>query len=68
MEEKVEDIEHCLKIYSTEERVINAVITLYVSMLKAIEEVIGFYTKHICKSNFADELCHGDEAQGVRLC
>jgi hypothetical protein len=49
LEGKLDDIEHCLKIYSAEERIANAVMTLYVSMLKAIEEVIGFYTRHICE-------------------
>lgn len=40
-------IEDYLKIYSTKERIPEAVMTLYVSMLKALEEIIGYYTKNI---------------------
>lgn len=36
-------------MYSAKEKVVNSVMTLYITMLKAIEEVIGYYTRHICK-------------------
>ncbi|KAH6653885.1 hypothetical protein BKA67DRAFT_658223 [Truncatella angustata] len=47
LKEKFDDVDDYLSIYSSSEKIKDAVMTLYVSMLKAIEDVIGFYTKHI---------------------
>ncbi|KAJ2984563.1 hypothetical protein NUW58_g5995 [Xylaria curta] len=40
-------VETYIGIYSAKPRVIEAATTLYITILKAIEEVIGYYTKHI---------------------
>ncbi|KAK8021679.1 hypothetical protein PG990_006817 [Apiospora arundinis] len=40
-------VEDCIAMYSTKKKVIDAVMTLYVTILKAIEDVIGYYTQHM---------------------
>ncbi|KAI2619763.1 hypothetical protein GGS26DRAFT_595168 [Hypomontagnella submonticulosa] len=47
LKEKFSHIEDYLAMYSAKEKVVNSVMTLYITMLKAIEEVIGYYTRHI---------------------
>ncbi|KAK8008152.1 hypothetical protein PG991_010703 [Apiospora marii] len=44
---KFGDIEDYLKLYSTRPKIQEAVGILYVSMLKGIEDVIGFYTRNV---------------------
>ncbi|KAI1298816.1 hypothetical protein F5Y03DRAFT_367124 [Xylaria venustula] len=40
-------IETCIEMYSSKPKVANAATDLHVTILKAIEEVIGYYTKHM---------------------
>ncbi|KAK8087783.1 hypothetical protein PG997_002744 [Apiospora hydei] len=40
-------VEDYIAMYSTNKKVAEAVTTIYITILKAIEEVIGYYTKHI---------------------
>ncbi|KAI0439889.1 hypothetical protein F4803DRAFT_529375 [Xylaria telfairii] len=40
-------VEAYIEMYSTKSRVVEAAMTLYVTILKAIEEVIGYYTRHM---------------------
>lgn len=40
-------VEAYIEMYSTKSRVVEAAMTLYITILKAIEEVIGYYTRHI---------------------
>ncbi|KAK8126861.1 uncharacterized protein PG998_002620 [Apiospora kogelbergensis] len=40
-------VEDYIAMYSTKEKVVDAVTTLHVTILKAIEDVIGYYTRHI---------------------
>ncbi|KAK7915164.1 hypothetical protein PG985_012867 [Apiospora marii] len=45
--DKFEDIEDYLRLYPTRPKIQDAVEILYTSMLKGIEDVIGFYTRNI---------------------
>lgn len=45
--DKFGDIEDYLGLYSARPKIEEAVGKLYVSMLKGIEDVIGFYTRNI---------------------
>ncbi|KAI1157804.1 hypothetical protein F5B18DRAFT_643541 [Nemania serpens] len=40
-------VEAYIDMYSGKPRVVEAAMTLYITILKAIEEVIGYYTRHI---------------------
>ncbi|KAK7923527.1 hypothetical protein PG985_007598 [Apiospora marii] len=40
-------VEDYVSMYSANGKVVDAVTTLYITILKAIEEVIGYYTQHI---------------------
>ncbi|KAI0404021.1 hypothetical protein F4802DRAFT_569435 [Xylaria palmicola] len=40
-------VEDYIEMYSAKSKVVEAAMTLYVTILRAIEEVIGYYTKHI---------------------
>lgn len=55
-------IESYNSMYSTNKKVAVAATRLYITILKAVEEVIGYYTQHICMYPF-DQLiikllCH----------
>lgn len=45
-------MEDYIAMYSTKEKVVDAVTTLHVTILKAIEDVIGYYTRHISGYQF----------------
>ncbi|KAK8083901.1 hypothetical protein PG996_002682 [Apiospora saccharicola] len=45
-------VEDYIAMYSGKRKVVEAVVTLYVTILKAIEEVIGYYTQHIAIKGF----------------
>ncbi|KAI0544996.1 hypothetical protein F4679DRAFT_562691 [Xylaria curta] len=47
LEKNFDLVEAYIEMYSTKFRVVDAAMTLYVTILKAIEEVIGYYTKHM---------------------
>ncbi|KAI0965234.1 hypothetical protein F4678DRAFT_485529 [Xylaria arbuscula] len=47
LEKNFDLIETYVEIYSAKPKVVEAVVTLHVTILKAIEEVIGYYTKHM---------------------
>lgn len=49
--EKFDDIDVFCRLYSGQEKIAKAAMALHVSILKAVEDVIGFYTKHIGKSS-----------------
>ncbi|KAK8875057.1 hypothetical protein PGQ11_005571 [Apiospora arundinis] len=40
-------VEDYIAMYSTNKKVVDAVTTLYITILKAVEEVIGYYTQHM---------------------
>ena len=42
-------VDDYIAMYSTNKKVVDAVTTLHVTILKAIEDVIGYYTQHIGK-------------------
>lgn len=44
-------VEAYIDMYSGKPRVVEAAMTLYITILKAIEEVIGYYTRHIGESS-----------------
>ncbi|KAI0854777.1 hypothetical protein F4860DRAFT_507949 [Xylaria cubensis] len=46
-EKNFDRVEAYIEMYSSKLRVVDAAMTLYVTILKAIEEVIGYYTKHM---------------------
>lgn len=56
LKEKFGDIEDYLKIYSTKEKIVTAVRMLHITMLKATEDVIGYYTRHIGEMIY--QLCY----------
>lgn len=47
LKEKLGDIEDYLRIFPIMENITTAVVLLHVSMLKATEDVIGYYTRRI---------------------
>ncbi|KAJ3578821.1 hypothetical protein NPX13_g1740 [Xylaria arbuscula] len=47
LEKKFDLVEDYIELYSEKPRVLKSAMTLYVTILKAIEEVIGYYTKHM---------------------
>lgn len=47
--QKFEDTDVFCRIYFGQDKIAKAALTLHVSILKAVEDVIGFYTKHIGK-------------------
>ncbi|KAK6863746.1 hypothetical protein PG995_000274 [Apiospora arundinis] len=40
-------VEDCIAMYSDKKKVVDAVMALHVTILKAIEDVIGYYTQHM---------------------
>ncbi|KAI8624702.1 hypothetical protein F5Y19DRAFT_452893 [Xylariaceae sp. FL1651] len=47
LEKNFDLVEAYIEMYSAKSRVVEAAMSLYVTILKAIEEVIGYYTKHM---------------------
>lgn len=45
-------VEAYIEMYSAKPRVVEAAMTLYVTILKGIEEVIGYYTRHIGERSY----------------
>ncbi|KAI1126645.1 hypothetical protein F5Y10DRAFT_244511 [Nemania abortiva] len=47
LEKKFDLVEDYVRMYADKPKVLRSVVTLYVTILKAIEEVIGYYTRHM---------------------
>ncbi|KAI0911071.1 hypothetical protein F4823DRAFT_561258 [Ustulina deusta] len=47
LKKNFELVEAYIEMYSAKPKVMEAALTLYITILKAIEEVIGYYTKHM---------------------
>ncbi|KAI0536996.1 hypothetical protein GGR58DRAFT_372128 [Xylaria digitata] len=47
LEKNFDRVEAYIEMYSAKPKVVEAAMSLYVTILKAIEEVIGYYTKHM---------------------
>lgn len=45
-------------MYSNNKKVFDAATSLYITILKAVEEVIGYYTQHMCKYSFRQAIPH----------
>ncbi|KAI0451720.1 hypothetical protein F5B21DRAFT_506913 [Xylaria acuta] len=56
LEKNFDLVEAYIEMYSAKSRVIEAAMTLYVTILQAIEEVIGYYTKHMVTNKLAGDV------------
>ncbi|KAI0505427.1 hypothetical protein F5B22DRAFT_627737 [Xylaria bambusicola] len=52
LKKKFDLVEDYIELYSTKPKVTESAMTLYVTILQAIEEVIGYYTRHMVIKGF----------------